>query len=419
MTPRDAVVSPMRHPPRAKATSPPSLEWKKQADRLLGAPLVLAVRLLRALRRAGRPAAAATGVDDARHVVLCKLWGLGNLAMVLPLVEAVRARHPRARITFVTLERNRELLASQPGLDRILTIKDHGLAAPLSDLLRVIRALRADRPDLFLDFEQFLRVSGLVARASGARFVVGFDTPGQDRRGLHDRTAPCAPDRHMSRSFAALAKAAGLPTDGVPSHALVVPAAARPRVAALVGEGAPRPWFVLHPGSGDNFPGRRWPVERFAAAAARLHSRHGGTLFVTGGAGERPLAAELVAELAAQRIVARDFCGALDLPELLALLGASDLLISNDTGPVHLATALRKPVVALFGPNSPQLYGPLGASQRALYHAPPCSPCLTNQNAKSSGCTLPICILRISVDEVAAAAEELLAPRPAERVVLS
>ena len=419
MNARDAIVSPMRHPPRAKATSPPSLEWKKQADRLLGAPLVLAVRVLRSLRGKERPAATAPGADDVRHVVLCKLWGLGNLAMVLPLVAAVRARFQRARITFVTLERNRELLASQPGLDRIVTIKDHGLVAPLADLLQVVRELRADRPDLFLDFEQFLRVSGLVARASGARFVVGFDTPGQDRRGLHDRAAPCAPDRHMSRSFAALAEAAGLATDGVPSHALVVPAAARPRIAALVGESAPRPWFVLHPGSGDNFPGRRWPVERFAAVAARLHARHGGSLFVTGGAGERPLASELVAELAAQEIAARDLCGALDLPELLALLAASDLLISNDTGPVHLATALRRPVVALFGPNSPQLYGPLGATGRALYQPPPCSPCLTNQNAKSSGCTLPLCILRISVDDVAAAAEELLALRPAERAVVS
>jgi ADP-heptose:LPS heptosyltransferase len=176
---------------------------------------------------------------------------------------------------------------------------------------------------------------------------------------------------------------------------------------------------VLHPGSGDNFPGRRWPVERFAAVAARLHARHGGSLFVTGGVGERPLATELTAELAAQGIAARDLSGALDLPELLALLSASDLLLSNDTGPVHLANALRRPVVALFGPNSPRLYGPLGANQRALYHPPPCSPCLTNQNAKSSGCTLPICILRIAVDEVAEAADELLAARPAERAVVT
>lgn len=414
MTPRDAVVQPMRHPPRAKATSPPSLEWKKQADRLLGAPLVHAFRLLR--RRRGGLAAPLP--EDAGHVVLCKLWGLGNLAMVLPLVAAVRARHPRARVTFVTLERNRELLASQPGLDRILTIRDHGCRAPLADLVQVVRALRADRPDLFLDFEQFLRVSGLLARACGASCVVGFDTPGQMRRGLHDRTAPCAPDRHMSRSFAALAQAAGLSTDGVPSHALVVPAAARPRIAALIHESAPRPWLVLHPGSGDNFPGRRWPVERFAAVGARLHARHGGSLFVTGAPGERPLATELVAELAGAGIAARDLCGALDLPELLALLAESDLLLSNDTGPVHLANALRRPVVALFGPNSPLLYGPLGAQQRALYHPPPCSPCLTNQNAKSSGCTLPICTLRIAVDEVAQAAEELLALRPSQRVVV-
>ena len=410
MSASNGAPAPSRHPSRAPATSPAALEWKKRADRWLGGPCVGVWRLA----RAGRPPAAPP--DDARHVVLCKLWGIGNLAMVVPLVAAVRARHPRARITFVTLERNHALLASQPGIDHILPLRDHGLLAPLADLARARRVLRDDRADLFLDFEQFLRVAGLLARAANARCVVGFDTPGQARAGLYDRTVPLRSDLHMALGFAELVRAAGIPTDGVATHALALSAEAEARIDRLLAaRGAaalPRPWTTLHSGSGDNFPGRRWPVERFAATAARLHARRGGTFFVTGGAGERALAAALVAELAAHAVPAVDLANALDAPTLLAWIARCDLVLANDTGPVHLANAVATPVVALFGPNSPQIYGPLGLRQRALYHAPPCSPCLTNQNAKTSRCTLPICILRIDVDEAVAAAEALLAVAP-------
>lgn len=411
MSAQNGAPVPPRHPARARATSPAALEWKKRADRWFGGPCAGLFQLA----RRGRPPAPLP--DDARHVVLCKLWGLGNLAMVVPLVAAVRARHPRARVTFVTLERNRALLASQPGIDRILTLRDHGIFAPLLDLVHVRRALRVDRVDLFLDFEQFLRVGGLLARAAEARCVVGFDTSGQARAGLYDRTVPLRGDRHMSSGFSELVRAAGIPTEGVATHGLAIAADAGARVDALLaaragGRALPRPWFTLHPGSGDNFPGRRWPVERFAATAARLHARRGGTFFVTGGAGEQALAAELVAELAAHGVPAVDVAHALDVPALLAWLARCDLVLANDTGPVHLANAVATPVVALFGPNSPRIYGPLGLRQRSLYHAPPCSPCLTNQNAKTSRCTLPICILRIDVDEAVAAAEALLAVAP-------
>lgn len=86
-------------------------------------------------------------------------------------------------------------------------------------------------------------------------------------------------------------------------------------------------------------------------------------------------------------------------------------MVSNDTGPVHLAAAVRTPVVAFYGPNTPRLYGPLGDDHRALYRPLPCSPCLTNQNGKSSRCQLPLCIRRIAVDEAWLAVHELLARR--------
>lgn len=387
-----------------RATSPAALEWKKRADQWLGVPAGALLATWRAVagglaRLLGRPAASSAPPDDVRHVVVAKLWGIGNLAMVLPLVAAVRRRHPAARITFLTLERNRALLAGQPTLDALVTVRDHGVGAPLLDLLRAARRLSRERVDLFVDCEQFLTAAGLVGRLCGARFTVGFATPHQRRPGLHDRTVPCTGDRHMALGFAALFAAAGVPTEGVASHEIALEPDAVRAVEERFDATLPRPWVVLHPGSGDNFPGRRWPQERFAALGARVAAEFGGTLFVSGGSAEAPLVEELVATLAGHGVAATPLAGTLRLPELVAFLARADLVVSNDTGPVHLAAAVRTPVVAFYGPNSPRLYGPLGDGHHALYRPLPCSPCLTNQNGKSSRCELPLCIRRIAVDE--------------------
>jgi len=102
------------------------------------------------------------------------------------------------------------------------------------------------------------------------------------------------------------------------------------------------------------------------------------------------------------------------LVALLALLARAALLVANDTGPVHLASALGVPVLGLYGPNTPRLYGPLSPGSIAFYDAPPCSPCITNLNYKTSRCRNPVCIRAIAVDDVAAAAGRLLEAR-AER----
>ena len=128
-------------------------------------------------------------------------------------------------------------------------------------------------------------------------------------------------------------------------------------------------------------------------------------MIVTGTAEEATLANE-VCEAAALPL--ERFVGSLD--ELIALVAAADVVVSNDTGPVHLAAATGTAVVALYGPNTPVVYGPLSANSRAFYNPPPCSPCITNFNYKSSRCLNPVCIRSIPVDEVTAAVRARIAP---------
>jgi ADP-heptose:LPS heptosyltransferase len=180
---------------------------------------------------------------------------------------------------------------------------------------------------------------------------------------------------------------------------------------AGAGEG---PLFLLHPGSGDNFLGRRWATESFAALADHLVERHGGTVVVTGTAAEAPLAeAVRAAALRGDRV--RSAAGRLGVRALAALCARATLVVSNDTAPVHLASAAGRPVLGIYGPNTPVLYGPLSPGSVAFYHRTPCSPCLTNFNYKTSFCRMPVCIRSVEVAEVAAAADRLMASLGAGR----
>jgi ADP-heptose:LPS heptosyltransferase len=381
-----------------------NLALGKLLDRWVGIPLAAvaggAVRLKELV-------APAPEVREVRRILCVKLWGIGNVVLLLPILRALRAHYPAARITFLTLEGNREILADEPSLDEVRTLSLRSLPRFAASFLRASARARREPADLFLDFEQFTRVSGLFGLLSGARQRVGLDTPLQRRGGLYTVRVPYDPTRHMSRVFSDVARAGGVPQFAYEPVPFAVGPAERERAASLVAgaraEG--RPVVALHPGSGDNFIGRRWPAENFAALADRLAAETGAAIFLTGSGDEAPLAAEVARRM---RAGATDLSGRLTLRELGAFLEACDLFVGNDTGPVHVASAFGTPVAALYGPNTPALYGPAGRKKAVFYHHLPCSPCLTNLNAKTSDCRLPVCIRSIEVEEVRSEAIRLL-----------
>ncbi|MEW6746858.1 MAG: glycosyltransferase family 9 protein [Planctomycetota bacterium] len=380
------------------------LEFKKFLDRYAGIPLVGLAHALDEAAAIMRP----RGPVDVQSILAIKLWGVGNLVMILPYLDALRRRFPRARLSFLTIESNRELLEGHPSVQHVFTMRTQGVLRPLVDLVRLVRSLRRERFDLLLDFEPFLRVSALLGFLGGAKQRIGFRTPGQARAALYTARVPYRSGRHMTDVFGDIVRSAGAEIAGLPLLSVPRGEQAAAKAQSLIdtelrGEG---PLVALHPGSGDNFPGRRWPADCFAAVGDALVEKHGARVLVTGAAAERPLTHQVVCTMRRRGV---DLAGRLDLRAWIELLARLDLLVSNDTAPVHIAGALGTPLVAVYGPNTPEIYGPLHTASRVAYKHLPCSPCLTNLNAKSSACRLPACILGIEVETVLAAAESLLA----------
>lgn len=385
-----------------------NLSFAKAVDRYAGLAICHVLAAARALRGLVAPR---QELLEPRTILLVKFWGLGNIVLLLPVIRLLRKRFPESRIVFVSLARNRDLLEQCEEIDIRLYVRDDGVLSLAGTLLATWFRARRARPDLCVDFEQFARASVILAVLAGARQIVGLATPGQGRGGLHDKRVPYDDTQHMGQTYLDLARAAGVPERTYRPEAPGVTAAGRDEVERLLdGILLEGPLVVVHPGSGDNFQGRRWPAASFAALADRLVEEEDALVVVTGTPGEAPLTARIAAGMRrADRVL--DAAGRLSVAGLVALLSRATLLVTNDTAPVHLGSSLAVPVFAFFGPNTPRLYGPLSPGSHAFYRALPCSPCLTNMNYKTSTCQMPVCIRDITVDEVTVRIRAHLAER--------
>jgi lipopolysaccharide heptosyltransferase III len=377
-----------------------NLSLAKRLDRALGGAVAAALRV----RRRRPPLEPDFRV---RRILVVKLWGMGNWVLLSPLVGALARRHPLAEIDALSFDANREILDADPRLARRWLLPLRGFARFGLAAARTALALRRRRYDLVVDFEQFSRFSEVIVRLAAPRHAIGFRAPEGSRGLLYDAAVPYREERHMSEIFADLVRAAGASDFRYALERPAIPDAARASVTAkLPASGGPL--LVFHPGSGDNFPGRRWPIEHVARLADRLAREAGARVVFSGSRGERDLVERVRAAMEER---STSLAGETSFFELAALLERAAIVFSNDTGPLHLASALGVPVFAFFGPNTPLLYGPLSAGSRALYAALPCSPCITNANAKTSPCRLPLCMKAIRPDDVAALALERLRSR--------
>ena len=377
------------------------LELAKAMDRVAGDALARVLGwtdMLGAFTQ--RPAAP---IPHVRRLLVVKFWGLGNWALLRPIVADLRARWPDASLTIATLSANRPLVEDLA--DDLMLVRAGSATEIMRDVLRTVAWLRRHPHDLALDFEQFARTGALLLRLGRAGQRLGFRAGVPARDQLYSATVPFRTDRHVTRSFRDLAEAAGVtPGPYVPGGLSPTPAGCA-QAASFLARGAP---LVLHPGSGDNFPGRRWSPAGFAALG-RKALRLGVPVVVTGAPGELDLARGVARAVGTvDGATARCAAGALSLSGLVGLLAGARVLASNDTGPVHLASQLGVPVLAFFGPNTPVLYGPLSPGSHSFYRTLPCSPCLTTANYRSSRCRIHTCMASIPVGEAVHRLEQCL-----------
>ena len=329
-----------------------------------------------------------------RRILLRLPSWLGDVVMARPAVAAITAALPDATFIAQAPKPFLPLAARLPGVSAVLSVgRDRGPR----DLLASRRALRAEGFDAAVVFPRGHRAA-LAPFLARIPVRVGFGARGKGPLLTHGVTGwrPLRSD-HRSRFFAALAApfSVTVPEGDLPPLAVseAEREAAR-RLLLALGRRTDRPLVAIEAGASYG-PAKCWPVASFAELARRLGAQ--GMDVVTVGT---PAAAPIEAAVAARAPeLLRGVGRTADLGVLLALLAAADLLVTNDTGPMHVATAVGTPVVALFGATDPVVSAPLGPGElRLIYEPEPCSPCFLRE------CPVPghPCLAKIPVERVLA-----------------
>ena len=401
-------------------------------DLLVGFPLctlafVLTLPLRLLLRRAPAPPPDPRRV---RRILVIKFLGMGSVLLATPLLRQLKAAYPGARITFLTFASNAELVRRLECVDEVCEVPRGRASALLACVPSLLLRLRGARYDLALDLEFYSRLSNLLSWASGAERRVGFFVRARWRGSLLTDSVYFNPTLPYGRAVLALLHPLGVRP--WTSDRLVAPAVgmdegatARARLETL-GLPAQGSVVVVNVNASDLCDERRWPAERYARLVDRFQAEIAPVeRFIFIGA---PAEASVVRSVLDQvgpdaRAACLDLSGRTSLVELIVLLQRAVLLVTNDSGPLHLAAALGLPTVSLYGPETPALYGPVGENHLVFYAGHWCSPCLSVYNAKIAMCHGENeCMRRITLDEVvqrtAVFCRErvgLAPPRPASR----
>jgi ADP-heptose:LPS heptosyltransferase len=368
---------------------------------------------LRTAASLGWPRRARGPVGSPQRILLLRLERIGDLLMVLEAIALVRSLAPRARIDLVVGSWNRALAELIPGVDSIETLDvpwmaREGAGLTWGALIRQARGWRDRNYDLAINFEPDIR-SNLLLALSGATRRVGFLSGGGGSV-LTDAIAP-DPRAHIADNAKALVERAlgssGSTSPRTAAAQLNIPAEARRRAAELVG--VPKNGAALigiQPAAGRRI--KEWDPMRFVEVGAELARTRGASVLLLGAAGDKPVLDAVRAAWPAD-VPLMELPTETGLVVLAAVLEQLALLITGDTGPMHLAAAVGTPVLAIFGPSLPSRYAPLSARSRIVRIDIHCSPCnlMRRPPTRCLG-RVPDCLAGIMSADVLRAANEML-----------
>lgn len=359
------------------------------------------------------------------NILIVKLSAIGDVVHTLPSLAALRRHYPDAEITWVVEEAASDLLADHPALDRVLVsgrkrwlreMRRGRILAPIREMRSFFRQLRSRPYDLVIDFHGLLK-SAVIVAASGGKRKLGYDSLQEGSGLFYSEKIPedmgkHAVDRYLDlvrHVISPASRQGGSPFAG--GFQIAIGKREKRHVDALLEENR----TILsvdgkgkEPGSGVRafvavnpvafWETKLWTDEKFAELCDRIRTELGIGVVLTGGE-----AAPLDRIRKRMDTPAANLGGRTTLRELACLYGKASLVVTTDSGPMHIAAAAGTPVVALFGPTDPSRTGPYGPGHRVIRRNLPCSPCFRKR------CETKECMQEIGVDDVLEAIRETMA----------
>jgi lipopolysaccharide heptosyltransferase II len=348
-------------------------------------------------------------------ILIIRLSAVGDVIRTLPAVRALKEHNPSSHIAWVAEEPSKTLLESQPEIDEVIVVPrkrwTEGITSPLrigwtlGDVWRFVRMLRERRFDMTFDFHGLLK-SGLLSFVSGAPARVGFDRKwSKEWNFLFSNIRAKLPEdkiKKMNRfeqNFGLL-RAIGLDVKEVKTG-LSIPSGDREVIESFFGNlttPLKRPLIAIHPGTSQKTRYKRWMLDRYAQLSDRFIRELGATVLFTWGPGELDWVKAVQKEMKEPSLLGPHTESITQLGEVFR---RCDLYVGGDTGPMHVASMMGIPVVAIFGPTYPTVNAPFGR-HRMVRQDVGCNPC------RNRSCDELTCMKAVTVDAVLQATKDLL-----------
>ena len=326
---------------------------------------------------------------DPRKILIVKPSSLGDVAHTLPFLNALTKCFPEAEIHWVIAQGFEGLLEGHPMIHRLWVIKKdswkkiQNARHTIQEIKVLFKKLKLEKYDLVIDLQGLLR-SGVITAATGSPVRIGFKEAREGSRVFYTHTVEGGKDIHAVDRYLKIAEFLGCDISDIcfPFPSIESSSAFSLQPSAF---NSPDGYAVIVPGA--RWKTKRWPAEKFGKLASLLSIKS----IIVGSKSDKDIADQIVSHSKGKSL---SLAGRTTLKELIEIMISARFVISNDSGPMHIAAALGVPVYAIFGPTDPIRTGPYGEGHTVIRSDTPCAPCF------KKSCDDMKCMKRVSADKV-------------------
>lgn len=330
-----------------------------------------------------------------KNILLIKFWGIGSIILTSPAVKKIKAAYPESKIFFLTLKSNYDICRELKLSDEIITIDISGPAAFISDLINRIKLLKKTGFDVVFDFEFYTYFSAVIVFLLKCGRSFGFDNLKNNRKILFTDTILFNDHVHTKDNFLQLVNA------DETICAVNVAQSEFPDLKTIHDDHNGIMKIAVNVNASRLAYERRLPGKNYVEIIDHITEKFRCKVLLTGSNDETSYV-NVIYRMISDKDFVEDMSGKTSVNELITLISASCCLITNDSGPLHIASALNIPVIAFFGPETPVRYGPLSSKNMVFYKSLECSPCMSISNSKTVNCIYdsPKCMEQFEMKEV-------------------
>ncbi len=308
-----------------------------------------------------------------KTIAVCKFRGLGSIVQATPLLQTLRRQYPDARILFITTPANKQMLSKIPIVDEVILLDDKTMGGLIKGIIPFVWTLFRKKIDLYIDLEVYSNFSSVVTALTNAQNRFGYYLKESNyRMGIYTHMMYYNSAVPISEVYMQWSRLLQVKEEIHSLYEFQTSVAAFPK--AEEGLTATDRYLVINPNASDLRIERRWPAEGFVQLIQLLLQQYPAyKILLVGAPNEREYVDTIYQQVVHDRVL--NMAGRTSMEELICLLKQAAVVITNDTGPMHLAFAVKAPTVALFGPCSPRQYG-INDNAAIVYKNVYCSPCV-------------------------------------------